>query len=105
MAILSVQNLVKQFPKTTKPVVNNISFHINEGEIVGFLGPNGAGKTTTISMLLGTLTPTSGSIYYFGLNFAQQRSSIMERVGFASTYVRLPGKLTVYENLDIYARL
>lgn len=85
--------------------VNKISFSVQQGEILGLLGPNGAGKTTTIQMLLGTLTPSSGSITYFGKDFALNRSEILQRVGFASAYSKLPGKLTVYENLDIYGRL
>jgi len=56
MDILTVKNLTKRFGKFT--AVNNISFSLKEGEILGLLGPNGAGKTTTIQMLLGVLTPT-----------------------------------------------
>lgn len=104
--ILVVENLVKEF-KGRPPflAVNNISFHLNEGEILGFLGPNGAGKTTTIQMLLGTLIPTSGRILYFGKDLVQYRSEILKQVSFASTYLRLPGSLTVYENLDVFGRL
>ena len=51
--------------------VKNISFSVKEGEILGLLGPNGAGKTTTIQMLIGTLTPTSGQIFYFWQRFYQ----------------------------------
>ena len=85
--------------------VNKISFDIQKGEILGLLGANGAGKTTTIQMLLGTLTPSGGSILYFGKEFATHRSEILQQVGFASAYSKLPGKLTVYENLDVFARL
>lgn len=85
--------------------VNKISFELKKGEILGLLGPNGAGKTTTIQMLLGTLTPTGGSITYLGKDFATHRSGVLQHVGFASAYSKLPGKLTVYENLDVFARL
>ncbi len=85
--------------------VNDVSFELKRGEILGLLGPNGAGKTTTIQMLLGTLTPTAGSIVYFGKEFAQNRCQTLQRVGYASAYSKLPGKLTVYENLDIFGRL
>lgn len=106
MSILKVQNLTKTFSvKPAFTAVNNISFHLNEGEILGFLGPNGAGKTTTIQMLLGTLTPTSGVIEYFGKDFVKHRSDILQHVSFASTYLRLPPNLTVYENLDVFGRL
>jgi len=85
--------------------VNNISFNLHEGEILGFLGPNGAGKTTTIQMLLSLMSPTSGIINYFGKNFFHHRSEILQHVSFASAYTKLPGRLTIYENLDIYGRL
>ncbi|OGM71438.1 hypothetical protein A3H19_04710 [Candidatus Woesebacteria bacterium RIFCSPLOWO2_12_FULL_39_9] len=101
--VLEVNNLSKSFGKTK--AVKNISFHINEGEIVGLLGPNGAGKTTTIQMLLGTLTPTSGDAWYFGKNFKDHREEILQKVNFCSSYIRLPWRLTVYENLDVIARL
>lgn len=113
MPILSVHNLSKIFVsrkhffahKKQFHAVKKISFDVEEGEILGLLGTNGAGKTTTIQMLLGLLTPTSGSIRYFGKDFAQHRSEILEKVTFASTYVKLPGRLSVWENLDIFARL
>ncbi len=85
--------------------VDDISFSLQPGEILGFLGPNGAGKTTTIQMLLGTLRPTSGTIRYFDKDFSDHRSAILEHIGFASTYVNLPKRLTITENLDVYGRL
>lgn len=103
MTILKVSNLTKMYDNYT--AVNNVSFSIKEGEIVGLLGSNGAGKTTTIMMLLSTLKPTSGSIVYFGKDFTAHRSEILEKVSYASTYVKIPPRLTIEENLDIYARL
>lgn len=108
--ILEVTGLTKIYPaekKGKKPftAVNNISFSLNEGQILGLLGPNGAGKSTTISMLLGNLTATKGSIRYFGKDFEQYRSEVMGHVTFASTYIRMPWRLTVMENLRIYAYL
>jgi ABC-2 type transport system ATP-binding protein len=104
--VLEVNNLTKIYSKKNHFIaVNDLSFHLNEGEILGFLGPNGAGKTTTIQMLLGTLTPTRGKIYYFGQDLAIKRSEILKKVSFASTYLRLPATLSVYENLDIFGRL
>ncbi len=70
-----------------------------EGEILGILGPNGAGKTTTLQMLLGILTPTSGSISIFGKDIQTHKSSILESVNFSSTYVDMPWRLSVKENL------
>lgn len=103
MAMLTVTNLTKKYDNYT--AVNNVSFSIKEGEIVGLLGANGAGKTTIIMMLLSTLKPTSGSIIYFGKDFSTHRSEILEKVSYASTYVKIPPRLTIEENLDIYARL
>jgi ABC-2 type transport system ATP-binding protein len=85
--------------------VNDISFGIRPGEILGLLGPNGAGKTTTIQMLLGVVTPTAGSIQMFGLDLATHRETILQQVNFSSTYVSLPQALTVEENLWVIARL
>jgi len=109
---LQVTDLTKVFTKRSLfkkteqfTAVDHISFHMQDHEILGFLGPNGAGKTTTIQMLLGTLIPTSGSIQYFGKELAQNRSETLTQVTYASGYDKLPSRLTVYENLDIYARL
>lgn len=85
--------------------VDGISFKINEGEIVGLLGPNGAGKTTTIQMLLGTTSKTSGEIKYFGKEFEKNRPEILQQVNYASAYIRLPWRMTVWENLMVYARM
>jgi ABC-2 type transport system ATP-binding protein len=113
MSILKVQKLTKVFSSGCWPfstpksytIVDNISFDLPKGEILGFLGPNGAGKTTTIQMLLGTLTPTSGSIDYFGKDFAQHRMEILKKVSYASGYDKLPARLTVWENLDVVGRI
>jgi ABC-2 type transport system ATP-binding protein len=85
--------------------VNDLSFDIKPGEILGFLGPNGAGKTTTIQMLLGVLTPTAGTITYWGKDFAQHRIELLERISFASGFDKLPARLTIIENLDVIGRL
>lgn len=104
---LVVQNLVKTFKqKNTQFIaVNNISFNIKEGEILGFLGPNGAGKTTTIDMLLGLVKPTSGEIKIFDLPFEQNRIEILKQMNFSAAYVNLPWRLKIIENLYTFARL
>ena len=110
---LRVENLTKVFEPSSFwsgsqgrfTAVDGISFELKPGEILGLLGPNGAGKTTTIHMLLGVTQLTSGSITYFGEDFQLHRSEIMKKVSFASTYIRLLGRLTVYENLAFYAQL
>lgn len=103
MNVLTVKNLHKQFGNFT--AVDNLSFSLKEGEILGLLGPNGAGKTTTIQMLLGVLTATSGDISYFGQSFKDNREAILEKVNFSSTYTNLPWTLTVRENLNYISYL
>ena len=111
--ILEVSNLTKKFTSGFWPfqktdvytAVNDISFNLNKGEILGFLGPNGAGKTTTIQMLLGTLTPSSGSITYSGINFTKDKIAALKKIGYASGYEKLPARLTILENLDIVGRI
>lgn len=104
--VLSAHKLKKIYPGNP-PVcaVNEISFHLNEGEILGLLGPNGSGKTTTIQMLLGTLSITSGSVTYFGKDFPYYRSEILQHISFASTYTSLPWILTLAENLEVFGCL
>ena len=101
--VLEVKNLTKKFGKFT--AVDNISFEIKDGEILGLLGQNGAGKTTTIQMLLGLMEATSGEISYFGKNLINHREEILQQVNFSSTYISLPWFFTIDENLDIFARL
>ena len=101
--VLRVQHLVKRFGEFV--AVDDVSFDMRSGEILGLLGPNGAGKTTTIQMLLGVVTPTAGSIEMFGLDLATNREAILEQVNFSSTYVSMPQALTVEENLWVIARL
>ncbi|HEX7542597.1 MAG TPA: ABC transporter ATP-binding protein, partial [Patescibacteria group bacterium] len=103
MAILQVKNLTKKFGSFT--AVNNISFDLKEGEILGLLGPNGAGKTTTIDMLLGLTTPTSGKMDFFGLPFEENRISILKKMNFSAAYINMPWSLKVIENLYTFARL
>ena len=101
---LEVKNLGKKFKDFI--AVNNINFHIDEGQTLGVLGPNGCGKTTTIGMLLGLIKPSTGEILIDGKNFESlNREIILSKFNFASPYVELPKKLTVKENLEIYGRL
>lgn len=101
--ILEAKNLTKKFKKVT--AVNNISFKMYSGEILGLIGPNGAGKTTTMQMLLDLITPTSGTVTIFGLDMREDRAGILSRVNFSSSYISLPFALTVEENLKVFARL
>ncbi|MCS6292014.1 MAG: ABC transporter ATP-binding protein [Nitrospira sp.] len=101
--VLEVRNLTKTFGDFT--AVNGISFVLQPGEILGVLGPNGAGKTTTMHMLLGLITPTSGTISMFGMDLETHREAILQQVNFSSTYMSMPQSLTVEENLWVVARL
>jgi len=101
--VVQVKNLTKEFDGFL--AVNNISFEIEKGEIVGLLGPNGAGKTTTIMMLLGITKPTGGEIKIFGLNSDQNREKILQQVNFSSPYTSPMRRLTVFENLYVFSFL
>lgn len=108
--VLEVSHLLKQYPSTQRgkegyTAVKNISFTVGEGEIVGLLGPNGAGKTTTIQMLLGLTIPTSGTIAYFGKPFESNKEYCLSNINYASAYSHLQGKITVKNNLTIFAGL
>ena len=103
--IIEVDNLVKQFKNSL--AVNNLSFKINKGTIVGLLGPNGCGKTTTMGMMLGLIKPTSGAVFINAQNIENEknRTNILEKMNFISPYIELPKKLTVEENLKVYGRM
>lgn len=101
--IVSVTSLCKKYGSVM--AVNDVSFEIPRGGITALLGGNGAGKTTTIAMLLGILQPTSGAISILGHDMLTNRYGALKRMNFSSPYVDLPRKLTVRENLSVYARL
>ena len=99
---LSINNLQKKFGSFE--AVKKISFSIAENQTVALLGPNGCGKTTTIAMILGLITPTSGSIS-INNQMLKQDHHYLSKMNFASPYVELPKKLTVLENLNVYAMM
>ena len=88
-----------------KEVVSNISFKVNQNEIIGILGPNGCGKTTTIGMILGLLKPTKGEVLINGFEIETKRVDLLNNLNFISPYIELPKKLTVKQNLEVYGRL
>ena len=101
---LIVKNLVKKFKSTI--AVDNISFEIEKNNTLGLLGPNGCGKTTSIGMMLGLITPTQGEIFIDGIQLnSENRIKLLSFMNFASPYIELPKKLTVKQNLEVYARL
>ena len=85
--------------------LDGISFQVGCHEILGLLGPNGAGKTTTINMILGVLEPSSGSVVIDGRNITTHRRLALERTNFTAVYAPLPGNLTVWQNLRVFAML
>ena len=99
-----VEHLTKRFRETVV-AVDDISFAVPRGATAALLGGNGAGKTTTLSMLLGLLLPTEGRIRILGEDMLRHRYRVLPRMNFSSPYVDLPHRLTVRQNLDIYARL
>jgi ABC-2 type transport system ATP-binding protein len=103
IAVIQVKDLTKRYGELC--AVNNVSFDVTQGATCGLLGGNGAGKTTTLSMLLGLLLPTSGEIRVLGEDMLMHRYRVLARMNFSSPYVDLPHRLTVQENLSVYARL
>ncbi len=101
--VLDARALVKRFGDVH--AVNDVSVTVAPGERVGFLGPNGAGKTTTLLMLLGAISPDSGTISLCGHRLPGGRSKAMEHVGFAAGYLPLPERLRVKEALGVFAGL
>lgn len=106
-AAIEVQSLRKDYISRARTViaVDGIEFAIAPGQTVALLGGNGAGKTTTLSMLLGLLIPTAGTIRILGEDMVRHRYRVLPRMNFSSPYVELPHRLSVAQNLDIYARL
>jgi ABC-2 type transport system ATP-binding protein len=97
---VSAEHLTKKFGEFT--AVDDVSFEVRRGEVVGYLGPNGSGKTTTMRMLLGLLTPTQGTAYVLGHDIRHHPEKISPLVGYMSQKFALYDELTVYENLDFY---
>tara|TARA_B100001778_G_scaffold8153_1_gene6608 strand:- start:356 stop:1084 length:729 start_codon:yes stop_codon:yes gene_type:complete len=100
---LEVIGLSKTY--NTKEAVKEVSFKVNQNEIIGILGPNGCGKTTTIGMILGLLKPSKGKVLINGVEIENQRVDLLNQLNFISPYIELPKKLTVRQNLEVYGRL
>jgi ABC-2 type transport system ATP-binding protein len=101
--VILVEDLVKRYGTTV--AVDGISFSVERGVTAALLGGNGAGKTTTLAILLGLLLPTAGAVQVFGEDVLRHRYRVLPRINFSSPYVDLPHRLTVRQNLSIYARL
>jgi ABC-2 type transport system ATP-binding protein len=102
-SVIQVKGLVKKFGSLT--AVDGLFFEAREGEILGLLGPNGAGKTTILHLLLGLITPSAGEIRILGHDPRSQIRAILQRINFCSAETALPSNLTVWENLNVFAKL
>jgi ABC-2 type transport system ATP-binding protein len=102
-AAIAVKRLTKRYKATV--AVDGISFALTPGSITGLLGGNGAGKTTTIAMIMGLVVPTSGIVHVLGAQMPQQRYYVLQRMNFESPYVDMPMRLTVRQNLSVFAQL
>ena len=102
-AAIRVSDLTKSYDDVT--AVDRLSFSVPEGTAAALLGGNGAGKTTTISILLGLLLPTAGSVSVLGVDMLKRRYDVLPRMNFSSPYVDLPKRLSARENLTVYALL
>jgi ABC-2 type transport system ATP-binding protein len=102
-ASIEVRHLRKVYGEIV--AVDDLSFSVAPGAVLGLLGGNGAGKTTTIAMLLGLLEPTGGDIRVLGIDMRRHRYAALPHMNFSSPYVDLPHRLTVRQNLAFYGRL
>jgi len=97
---IEVNELTKKFGSFTS--VDQVSFHVNKGEIFGFLGANGAGKSTTIRMLCGILSPTSGDAFVGGYSIQKQSDLVKTKIGYMSQRFSLYNDLSVEENINFF---
>jgi ABC-2 type transport system ATP-binding protein len=100
---IAADRLVKVYKSGT--AVDGISFKLPPGSMTALLGGNGAGKTTTISMIMGLVTPTSGTVSVLGVNMARHRYKALHRMNFESPYVEMPMRLTIRQNLTVFGML
>ncbi len=101
--VIEIKNLVKDYKKMR--AVDNLSFDVKKGEILGLLGPNGSGKTTTMNCILSLLKFNSGSIKIFGKEMRPSEYDIKAKMGVVFQEIAVFEELTVYENLDYFCGL
>lgn len=102
-SVLEINNVSKYYGKAK--VVDNVSFDVKEGEILGFLGPNGAGKTTTIKMILGLISIDEGTIKINGFDVKKNFEKAMEFIGGIVENPDLYGYMSAVDNLKLYAKI
>jgi ABC-2 type transport system ATP-binding protein len=98
-----VENLAYRYGQLN--AVDNISFSVDRGEILGFLGPNGAGKTTTVKMLTGQLKPQKGRALLLGYDIAKETAKIRARIGVCFEQTNLYEQMSALDNLNLFAEL
>lgn len=101
--VIETASLSKRYDKLL--AVDELNLEVKRNEIYGFVGPNGAGKTTTIKMLLGLLTPTSGSVNVLGYNPTERRVEMQEKIGYTPEIPNFPGYLSAWEMMEFYGGL
>jgi len=101
--MIQVEGLTKDYGP--RRAIENLSFHAEKGEIIGFLGPNGAGKTTTMRILAGFMPPTSGQARIAGFDVIEESLEVRRRVGYMPESVPLYTDMTVFEYLKFMADL
>jgi ABC-2 type transport system ATP-binding protein len=102
MEILEVDNIRKEFG--TVVAVNDVSFSVEQGQVVGLIGPNGAGKTTLLRILATVLSPTHGSAQLLGYDLTKEYLDIRKHIGFMPDFFNLYNDLTLAECLEFFAR-
>ncbi len=103
MPAIALDRVTKAYGAT--PAVHDVSFEVRPGTVTALLGGNGAGKTTTIGMVMGLISPTAGEVRVLGYDMARERHRALGRMNFESPYVDMPHRLTVRQNLSVFARL
>ena len=101
--IIEIKNLVKQYKELK--AIDDLSFEVHKGEILGLLGPNGSGKSTTINCILSLLNYSKGSIKIFGKEMKPDSYDIKAKIGVVFQDVSVFDELTVYENIDYFCGL
>ena len=110
--MITIKNVTKNFAKINKKkekeeftAVDNLSFDVNEGEILGILGPNGAGKTTLLRMIAGIMQPNKGTITIDDLNYEKNETDIKKMLAYLSGNTKIYGTISPYELLKMCAEI
>lgn len=101
--VVKTDGLIKKYDN--KPVVDNLTLEIREGEIFGLLGPNGAGKSTTMNMICSLLKPTAGNIELFGMDIKKDINKIKPLIGYIPQDLAIYGNLKAWENVELFTSL